>query len=47
MTIEDIVKYVYSTPENSNPNVLRDMLQEIASNTTTSSSDFGFVTLTI
>jgi len=29
MTKNEIVKYIFSTPENTNPNVLRSMLNEI------------------
>jgi len=29
MTKNEIVKYAFSSPENSNPNVLRSMLNEI------------------
>lgn len=31
MTTDEIVKYVFSTPENTNPNVLKSMLQQINS----------------
>lgn len=29
MTIDEIVKYVITTPENSNPSVLRSMLEQL------------------
>lgn len=32
MTIDDIIKYVCNTPENTNPSVLRGMLEELVAN---------------
>jgi len=29
MTIDEIVKYVFSSPENTNPNVLRSILSNL------------------
>lgn len=31
MTIDEIISYIMDTPENTNPNILKEMLNEMAS----------------
>ena len=40
MTIDEIIKYVITTPENSNPSILRSMLEQLGgSNSDASGGD--------
>ena len=45
MTIEEIVDYVRHTPGNTNPNVLKTLLQDVSSGG--GSSDFSIATITM
>jgi len=37
MTIDEIINYVFSSPENTNPNVLRSMLSSLSESAASSS----------
>jgi len=40
MTIDEVIKYVTTTPENSNPAVLRSMLEQLEGNSGNNSSEY-------
>lgn len=43
MTNEEIIKYTFSSPENTNPNVLRSMLTSLSGGAASSSGDESIV----